>query len=125
MANKDNYFKQGFDSKRFVPVNNGLVAFHTELASLLRNQSLDAVNFMIDTMNNEKASLVLRMRAAEQILDRGIGRPVDRTVVATMDAGTAQDVTKLNTEELEAIIAKLDVKEPVIDADFEEVEENQ
>jgi hypothetical protein len=76
---------------------------------------------MVETMNNEKASTALRMRAAEQILDRGLGRAVDRTVVATIEGGATKDVTKLETNELEAIIAKLVSDSEIIDADFEEL----
>ncbi len=122
---KPQSFKKGFDSRRYVPVNNGLVAFHTQLAELLRSQSLDAVTFLIDTMNNEKASLKLRVTSAIQILDRGIGRPVDRTVIATIEAGSQLDATKMDTKQLEAIIAKLDNQTGVIDADFVEVPETK
>ena len=118
-------FKKGFDSRRHVPTNNGLVAFHSELSELLRAQSLDAVTFLVNTMNDEKAALKLRMVAAKEVLDRGIGRPVDRTVVATLDASTGQDATKVTTEELEAIVAKMGLESGVIEADFVEVPETK
>jgi hypothetical protein len=114
-------FKAGYDAKRYVPTNNGLVAFHTELSSLLRGQSLDAVSFLVNTMNNEKASLKLRVTAAIQILDRGIGKPVDRSVIVTLDSGDTQDPSKLTTDQLESIIAKLDDKQPVIEAEFKDI----
>ena len=114
-------FKAGYDARRYVPTNNGLVAFHTELSSLLRDQSLEAVSFLVNTMNNDKAALKLRVTAATQILDRGLGKPVDRSVIATMDAGSTVDVTKLDTKQLEAIISKLDDNPVVIAAEFKEV----
>ena len=114
-------FKKGFDAKRYVPVNQGLMAFHTELSSLLRDQSLGAVNFLINTMNDEKASLKLRMVAAIQVLDRGLGRPVDRSVITTLEAGSTLEASKIDTKQLESIIAKLDDKPGVIDGEYVEV----
>lgn len=114
-------FKKGHDINRFVPKNKGLTEFHNQLGKYLRDRSLDAVEFLLDTMNNEKASLKLRVVAAVQILDRGIGKPVDRSIVATMDATTTQDVSKLDTKQLEAIIANLDTNQVIIDVDCKEV----
>lgn len=118
-------FKKGFDSRRHVPINSGLVAFHSELSELLRAQSLDAVTLLVDTMNNEKAALKLRIVAAKEILDRGVGRPVDRTVVATLDSATGQDASKVSTEELEAIVSKMAIDSGIIDAEFVEVPETK
>lgn len=109
MAKKGNTngFKKGFDANRYVPTNNGLVAFHSELSELLRAQSLDALTLLVDTMNNPEAALKLRIVAAKEVLDRGIGRPVDRTVVATLDASTGQDPAQVTTAELEAIVSRM------------------
>ena len=109
MAQKGNTngFKRGYDANRYVKTNNGLVAFHNQLGELLRAQSIDAVSFLINTMNDDKAALKLRMVAAKEILDRGIGRPVDRVVVASLDASTGADPAKVTTAELEAMVSKL------------------
>lgn len=121
MTKNKTSFKKGFDSKRYVPINQGLVAFHQELSSLLRDQSLDAVSFLVNTMNNEAASLKLRVVAAHTILDRGLGKAVDRTVIATIDAGTAQaDPSKLTDEQLLQLVNS-SVNNNIIDADFIEV----
>jgi hypothetical protein len=114
-------FKKGYDAKRYVPVNEGLVQYHKRLGELLRDRSLDAVDFILDTMNNEKASLKLRVSCANDVLDRGLGRAVDRTVVAMLDSGTGKDAARLTTSELEAIISKLDDNSGIIEADYEEV----
>lgn len=114
-------FKKGHDINRYVPMNEGLTEFHNKLSEYLRNRSLEAVTFLFDTMNNEKASIKVRVACAVQVLDRGLGKAVDRSVVVTLDSGNAQDPIKLDTKELEAIISKLDDKPLVIDADFEEV----
>jgi hypothetical protein len=118
-------FKKGFDANRFVKTNNGLVAFHSQLSELLRSKSLDAVTLLVDTMKNDKASLKLRLVAAKEILDRGIGRPVDRVVVATLDAATGLDPSKVTTEELEAIVSKMAIDSGVIDGDYSEVPETK
>ena len=121
MSNKSTQFKAGYDAKRFVPVNMGLVEFHKELAGLLRLQSLDAVSFLVNTMNNPKAALKLRVVAANQILDRGLGKPVDRVVLSTLDAGRDINIETLDTKSLELMIANLSDKPQVIDAEYEEV----
>ena len=110
MAKPTNGFKKGYDANRYVKTNHGLVAFHAQLSELLREQSVNAVSFLINTMNDDKAALKLRMVAAKEILDRGIGRPVDRVVVATLDASTGQDAAKVTTAELEAIVSKIAIE---------------
>jgi hypothetical protein len=120
MGKNNTSFKVGYDAKRFVPVNNGLVEYHTRLGELLREQSLDAVSFLVNTMNNDKASLKLRVTAAHTILDRGLGKPVDRVVLASVDSGGSVDPATLDTAELERIISKLDDKEGIIDGEFTE-----
>ena len=120
MANKTS-FKKGYDARRYVPVNNGLVEYHSKLSELLRGQSLEVITFLINTMNDEKASLKLRMAAGVEILNRGLGRPVDITVIASLDNSSTQDATKLDTKQLEAIISKLDDKPVVIDAEFKDI----
>jgi hypothetical protein len=110
-------FKKGHDPRRFTNENNGLVNYHQELTKLLNARSMEAITFMYDTLNNEKASLVLRMRAAEQILDRAHGKPVDRAVITTVDSGTNQDAKTLDDATLLLLIKQLDSK--VIEGEVE------
>ena len=121
MTNKATQFKTGYDARRFVPVNSGLVEYYSKLGDLHRLQSLDAANFVYNTMNNEKASLKLRVVCAQEIMNRAAGKPVDRSVIITLDQGSDQDVSKLDTKQLEAIIAKLDDKPVAIEGEFKEV----
>jgi hypothetical protein len=120
MGKNNTSFKVGYDAKRFVPVNNGLVEYHTRLGELLREQSLDAVSFLVNTMNNEKAALKLRVTASQEILNRGLGKSVDIVVHQGLDNGDTIDPTTLDTAELERIISKLDDKEGIIEGDFTE-----
>jgi len=114
-------FKKGHDINRYIPRNQGLTEFHNKLGQYLRERSLEAVTFLFDTMHNEKASTKVRVACAIQVLDRGLGRSVDRSVIVSLDATTSQDPTKLDTQQLEAIISKLDDKPLIIDAEFKEV----
>lgn len=114
-------FKKGFDAKRFVPTNDGMMNFYKELNGLLRQQSLEAFTFLVDTMNNDKASLKLRATVAMDILNRGVGKPVDVTVVATITDTIGADASKIDTAQLESIINNASVikdNEKVIDGDF-------
>ena len=102
-------FKKGYDPKRFVPQNAGLTAFYAELGEMLREHSKDAVIYMVKTMNDEQAHPKLRQAAAKEILDRGIGKPVDVTIVRTVsDTGQGKDVAKMSDAELEQMIQAID-----------------
>lgn len=120
MAANQTSFKTGYDARRFVPVNNGLVEYYNKLGELHRAQSLDAANFVYATMTNKKASLKLRIVCAQEIMNRASGKPVDRSVIVNLDSGGSQDVKELTTIDLEQIIAKLDTTQ-AIDAEFTEV----
>jgi hypothetical protein len=124
-ANKHS-FKKGYDAKRYVPINNGLIEYHSKLSELMRVKSLEAVDFIYETMKNDKASLVLRLKAANDILDRGLGKPVDRTVIATLDAGTAQaDPSKLSDQDLLNLVSKSIDKHSIIDGEFQAIENKE
>ena len=102
-------FKKGNDPNRYVPQNVGLTAFYAELGDMLREHSKDAVLFMVNTMNDEKAHPKLRQAAAKEILDRGIGKPVDVTIVRTVsESGQGKDVSKMSDAELEQMIQSID-----------------
>lgn len=102
-------FKKGHDPNRFVATNVGLTAFYAELGEMLREHSKDAVLYMVDTMNDEKAHPKLRQTAAKEILDRGLGKPVDVTIVRTVsETGKGTDVAKMSDAELEQMIQAID-----------------
>lgn len=126
MTNKATQFKPGYDARRFVPTNNGLMEYHNKLAELMRHKSLEAVDFIYSTMKNDKAALKLRLQAANDILNRGLGKPVDRTVIATLDAGTAQaDPSKLSDEDLLNLVSKAVDKHSIIDGEFQAIENKE
>lgn len=99
-----NGFQKGYDAKRFIPTNKGLTEFHLKLGELLRSHSLAAINFILNTMKDEDADPKLRLIAAIEILNRGLGKPVDVSVIATLNASKAQDITELSNAELTEII---------------------
>jgi hypothetical protein len=118
-------FKAGHDSNRYTQ-NNGVMQFHKRMSELVREQCLDAVKLLTDTVENEKAPLKLRIVAAKEILDRGLGRPIDTTVHLAMGAEDAMtDVSDLTDTQLEALARTLiptpksDDKD-VIEAEFTE-----
>ena len=106
-------FKKGHDARRYVPTNTGLMDFHAKFSELLRAYSLDAVNLIVNTMNDEAAHPKLRLTAAIEILNRGLGKPVDVTVIATLDAGATQDISKLSNAELTKIIKEYQDSETI------------
>lgn len=101
-------FKAGFDARRHVPTNTGVWEFRKNLAELLREQSLQAFNYLVDTLNDEEAHPKLRKECAVEILNRGLGAPVNQVVIEQIDKGNDQDidVTSLSTIELERLILR-------------------
>lgn len=101
-------FKVGFDARRHVPTNTGVWDFRQKLAGLLREQSLQAFNYLVETLNNEKAHPKLRKECAVEILNRGLGAPVNQILIEQVDKGSDQDidVTELTTAELELLLRK-------------------
>ncbi len=125
MTNKATQFKKGPDARRYVPVNAGLMEYYAKLGDLHRLQSLDAANYVYSVMMDDKSHPKLRMTAAQEIMNRAAGRPVDVSILATVDSGSGKDVTKLSNTELTAIINKLTSNTGIIDADFEEVPDDK
>ena len=97
-------FKKGHDPRRYIPQNAGLVEYHKKVKAMLRDQSLEAVDFMLETMRNDKAALKLRMVAAKEILDRGLGRPMDSLHVETSGSDDSKVVNELSEGQLLSII---------------------
>ena len=116
-------FKTGEDPNRYCH-SNGVMDFHKEVASLIRGRCLSVVDFMFDTVENEDAPLKLRLRAAKECLDRGLGRPIDTTVLLTMDADNSKPVDQMTDEELFKLASTLTPTHPrgketdIIDAEF-------
>lgn len=118
-------FAKGFDSRRFIRANTGVWEFRQKLGELLREQSLDALNYLVATLNDKKAHPRLRKECAIEILNRGLGAPVSAIVIESLDNKGDGDVTKLSTPDLERIMAKLTANDKdVIEAEVVEVETN-
>ena len=120
-------FKPGYDENRFTQ-GNGVMAFHKKVSEHLRDHSLEAIDLMIDTMRNEKAPLKLRLVASKEILDRGMGKPIDCQVqlqIGAQDSG--KDVKQMTDAELEAIARSLtqQAEQDVIEGEVVEVQSNQ
>ena len=125
MTNKATQFKKGYDARRYVPVNHGLVEYYAKLGDLHRAQSLDAANYVYSVMMNKSIDPKLRFTAAQEIMNRAAGRPVDVSVIATIDTSGAKNVSKLSNTELTALIHKLTGNSGAIDAEFVEVPDSK
>ena len=123
MSNKATQFKKGYDARRFVPVNHGLMAYYAKLGDLHRAQSLDAANYVYSVMMDNGLDPKLRFTAAQEIMNRAAGRPVDVSVIATISTGNAEDITKLSNNQLTAMINKLAKDSDIIEGDFIPVDE--
>jgi hypothetical protein len=97
-------FQKGYDPRRYSPENVGLVEYHKKLKAMLREQSLEACDFMLETMRNDKAALKLRLVAAKEILDRGLGRPIDVVQVEAQGGADAKSVNDMSEEQLLTIV---------------------
>ena len=124
-------FKPGYDENRYNQ-GFGVMAFHKKVSAHLREHSLEAVDLMIETMRNEKAPLKLRLVASKEILDRGIGKPIDTQVQLQIGAqDNGKDVKQMTDAELEAIARSLSSPPPhtaekeISDAEVVEVQSNQ
>ena len=96
-------FRSGYDHRRY-STNNDVMTYHKNLGDMLREHSLDAVNYIVEVMNDQSASTKLRLVAAKEILDRGIGKPVDRVVLASLERQREKPVEELTDSELISII---------------------
>ena len=116
-------FKKGEDPNRYSN-QHGMMDFHKEVATLIRGRCLSVVDFMFDTVENEDAPLKLRLRAAKECLDRGLGRPIDCTVLVAMDQDTMKPVDQMTDEQLFKLASTLTPTHPnrqetdIIDAEI-------
>jgi hypothetical protein len=107
VINNNGAFAKGYDHRRY-STNNALMSYHQELSTLLREQSLLAVDYIINVMHDDKAPVNVRLAAAKDILDRGIGRSVDRVSMATyVEDNDGVDVSELSNAQLMNIIKQL------------------
>jgi len=72
------------------------------VAELARLHGVAAIEVFIQVMNNEKNPASVRVAAAEKVLDRGYGRPVQ---INLNDSGQVRRAADLTDDQLAAIIS--------------------
>ena len=120
MAANSTSFKKGFDPRRFKAHNYGVTEFYAKVGEIMRAEALDSLKYLIDTRDDPKAHPKLRQAAAIEILNRGFGKPVDRTVITTLDMGSSVDPVLLSDDELIKMIGQNTSKTSVIEGEFTE-----
>jgi hypothetical protein len=84
----------------------------------------DAINALVDILNDEYAKGSDRIKAAETILSRAYGTPMQRSVQLTLDNTASTGHSQLNTRQLLQLMAdKLQVSD--ITADYQEVDRGE
>lgn len=108
VKNNNGAFKAGFDNRRYTQ-NSDIMSYHQELAELFRNRSTDAVEYIYQVMMDEGIPVKLRLHAAKDILDRGIGKPVDVVVLSALEKNrdVSPSPSNLSNNELLEIINSL------------------
>ena len=91
-----------------------------DLQALAREKSPEAIETLSTIMRNDKATDNARVRAAEVLLDRGYGRPLQPTALATMEITKRAD--EMTDDELATIAAQGRITLP--DAEPEEANES-
>lgn len=93
MKRHSGQFQPGYDPRRHVrKAEDG-----NNLPALARQQTLPALNKLVEIMMDESSSKRLQLEAATRLLDRGWGRPHTSVYVNPSDA----DPKDLNTEQIE------------------------
>lgn len=98
----------------------------TELA---REHTDSAIQVVTEIMNDPFAENKDRLKAAQEILDRGHGKPTQAVIAVPPSKKLAQQLAALTNDELLAIVKgtplprlSAPIKEAAIDAHFEEVD---
>ena len=119
MPKSDTQFKKGFDPRRFRAQNYGVTEFYAKVGKIMREEALDSLKYLMDVRDDKNAHPKLRQAAAIEILNRGLGRPVDLTIITTLDQGNTIDPSALSDAELIKMIDK-NSNTNVIEGDFTE-----
>lgn len=67
---------------------------------MAREYAESAVETLVAIMSDDQKPARDRINAATEILDRGYGRPVERSAIASMNETDTQDYSKLDTRTL-------------------------
>ena len=79
------------------------------LEAMCRESADKAFQHLLSTMDNVDAPENVRLAAAREILDRGFGKPVDRTAIlqlTKLDADGEVQPEEMTTPELHAILQR-------------------
>lgn len=104
MAANQTSFKRGFDPRRAVHQGKGIQVFRDTLAEHMRNLSLDAVAYVQSVLNDPTQHPKLRMIAAQEIMNRSWGLPVNTMVIKDLDSGAGKLARDMSNEELHAAV---------------------
>lgn len=97
-------FKKGHDPNRLSAFGHGIMKYRQHVSDLLAEGSPEAAQYIIETMRNEKNSANLRFAAAQDIMNRGIGKPADVVVTASINADKLNDLSTMSDSELQRVI---------------------
>ena len=75
-----------------------------DLERLCRESADEALALLVDTIRNPDADHRLRLQAAREVLDRGFGKPVDRSAVLNLN-GSGDQAGTMTRDQLIAIAA--------------------
>jgi hypothetical protein len=113
-------FKKGHDARRYLQPNTGVTEFYQKMGQLFRNAAPEALDYALSVMKDESADPKLRYASCIEILNRGAGKPVDRTIIATLEQGGKVDPSTLSDAELLKLIDKNDDDNDIIEGNFTE-----
>jgi len=119
MAANQTSFKPGHDARRYIKPNTGTTEFYAKMGQLFRDHCPEALDYALDVMRNPESHPKLRWAACVEILNRGAGKPVDRTVITSIDQGTTIDPANMTDQELMKLI-ETTAKSNVIEGEFTE-----
>lgn len=75
------------------------------LEQLCRENAEVAFGYLMDLIEDLDAPKQVRLQAAREILDRGFGRPVDRTAIMALPMGGTDEPDRMTDEELLRVAA--------------------
>ena len=96
-------FKVGHDPRRNLENGPWSSNIRKSLEEACKAHTEDAIQFLTTTLNDPDAPLQSRMAAATELLNRGHGTPVSRTVVASI--GEEKPVQSMTRDELMAAMS--------------------
>ncbi len=74
------------------------------LAALCRPYVRECVTYYVDVLRDREQSTKDRLSAADRLLERGFGKPVDMVMLASMDGSSGDAPGTLSTSQLIALL---------------------